>query len=715
MYKNLYFKLVFVSLVLLVGLFTALPLKKINMGLDLKGGMHLIYKVDTSGLSAKEKKGAAERAVEVIRNRIDELGVKEPVIQPQGTDRILIQLPGVVDREHALSIIGRTALLEFKLVEDNPDVIKKNRESVDSDHEWNTLEGKKILLKKKASLTGKSLSDAQVGFGNLGLSYVSIHFNSRDAKKFGEITEKNTGKRLAILLDGKVRLAPVIKEPIYSGEAQITGDFSPDEARDIALVLRSGALPCPLHVEEERTVGPLLGIDSIRRGVRATIFGLIAVSLFMAGYYLLAGIVCVLALGFNMVLILAGLNAFGATLTLPGIAGIILTLGMAVDANVLIYERIREELELKKPLSIALRLGYQKAFRTILDSNATTLIAAFFLLIFGTGPIKGFGVTLSLGILASMFTALVFTRVVFELLVSNGIIKSLPMFKFVRNPDFQFIKRIKICIVLSLTVIIAGAFYFVKGGQSNYGIDFAGGQVQEYKFHKEVKLDRLRGLLAKEGLEDFALYRYSSSNTVGIKSSADTYKKVKEVLDKDYKGEYDILRVDKVGPVVGRLLKKKALLAILFALLGILGYVTLRFHHFDFGSAAVIALFHDVFIAASFLLFFAYKFDLLIVTALLTIAGYSINDTIVVYDRIRELSTRFTKEPLPSIINRAINQTLSRTLITSLTTLLVVACLFYLGSQNLKGFSFALIVGFIAGTYSSVYIASPLVILFRKK
>jgi len=715
MYKNLYSKLVLVSLVLLVGLFTALPLKKINLGLDLKGGMHLIYKVDTSGLSAKEKKGAAERAVEVIRNRIDELGVKEPVIQPQGTDRILIQLPGVVDRERALDIIGKTALLEFKLVEDNPDVIKKNRESVDSDHEWNTLEGKKILLKKKASLTGKSLSDAQVGFGNLGLSYVSIHFNSRDAKKFGKITEGNVGKRLAILLDGKVRLAPVIKEPIYSGEAQITGDFSPDEARDIALVLRSGALPCPLHVEEERTVGPLLGLDSIRRGVRATIFGLITVSLFMAGYYLLAGIVCVLALGFNMVLILAGLNAFGATLTLPGIAGIILTLGMAVDANVLIYERIREESELKKPLSIALRLGYQKAFRTILDSNVTTLIAAFFLLIFGTGPIKGFGVTLSLGILASMFTALVFTRVVFELLVSNGVIKSLPMFKFVRNPNIQFVKRIKICIVLSLAVIIAGAFYLVKGGQSNYGIDFAGGQVQEYKFHKEVKLGRLRGLLAKEGLEDFALYRYSSSNTVGIKSSADTYKKVKEVLDKDYKGEYDILRVDKVGPVVGKLLKKKALLAILFALLGILGYVTLRFHHFDFGAAAVIALFHDVFIAASFLLFFAYKFDLLIVTALLTIAGYSINDTIVVYDRIRELSMKFTKESLPSIINRAINQTLSRTLITSLTTLLVVFCLFYLGSQNLKGFSFALIVGFIAGTYSSVYIASPLVILFRKK
>ncbi|HEC68747.1 MAG TPA: protein translocase subunit SecD, partial [Candidatus Omnitrophica bacterium] len=243
--------------------------EKINLGLDLKGGMHLIYRVDTANLSSQERKGASERAVEIIRNRIDELGVKEPIIQPQGQDKILIQLPGVVDRERALEIIGKTALLEFKLVEWEPELIEKNKESLDSEHEWAELEERKILLRKKAVLTGKDLKDAQIGFDSLGLSYVLVRFNSQGSKTFAELTQNNVGHRLAIILDGKVKSAPVIKEPILNGEAQITGDFTPTEAKDLALVLRSGALPCPLVLEEERTVGPLLGSDSIRRGINA--------------------------------------------------------------------------------------------------------------------------------------------------------------------------------------------------------------------------------------------------------------------------------------------------------------------------------------------------------------------------------------------------------------------------------------------------------------
>ncbi|RKY33762.1 MAG: protein translocase subunit SecD, partial [Candidatus Duberdicusella sinuisediminis] len=540
--------------------------EKINLGLDLKGGMHLIYRVDTANLSSQERKGASERAVEIIRNRIDELGVKEPIIQPQGQDKILIQLPGVVDRERALEIIGKTALLEFKLVEWEPELIEKNKESLDSEHEWAELEERKILLRKKAVLTGKDLKDAQIGFDSLGLSYVLVRFNSQGSKTFAELTQNNVGHRLAIILDGKVKSAPVIKEPILNGEAQITGDFTPTEAKDLALVLRSGALPCPLVLEEERTVGPLLGSDSIRRGINAAILGGLLIGIFMIIYYLLGGVVTVLALVFNLILILAGLSLLGSTLTLPGIAGIILTLGMAVDANVLIYERIREELKLKRPLSMAVRLGYQKAFRTILDSNVTTLIAALFLFIFGTGPIKGFGVTLSLGILASMFCALVFTRAIFDFLISKKIMKKFLMFQIIREPKINFVKAIKFCLILSLGVILLGVYTFVQKKGKVFGIDFTGGQIQEYKFKQKIDLEELRKTLAEEKIEDVVLYSFSSTNTLAIKSSQDTYSKVQRILKKHYDGDFELLRVERVGPVVGRLLRKKAILAIIFAI-----------------------------------------------------------------------------------------------------------------------------------------------------
>ena len=271
MYGKLGVKSALIGVIFVLSIILAFPLdQKISLGLDLKGGMHLVYKIDTQDLSDKEKGGISERAVEIIRNRIDELGVKEPVIQPQGNERILVQLPGVVDRDRALEIIGKTALLEFKLVEDNEDVIKRNKETLEPEYEWKTHEDKKLLLRKEAALTGKALEDAQIGFDSLGFNYVMIRLNSQGKDEFATLTRENVGKRLAIVLDDKVKSAPAIREEISRGEAQITGDFSPDEAKDLSLVLRSGALPCPLYVEEERTVGPLLGADSIKRGIQAT-------------------------------------------------------------------------------------------------------------------------------------------------------------------------------------------------------------------------------------------------------------------------------------------------------------------------------------------------------------------------------------------------------------------------------------------------------------
>lgn len=371
------------------------------------------------------KKITIEHSVETIRNRVDQFGVSEPEIIPEGENRIMVQLPGIKDPERAKNLIGKTALLEFKIVdEDN---------SLDEALRGNLPEGSIIaygaredktsgqrgqvpyLLKNKTLLTGASLETAKVQISDrFGEPHVSIKFNSQGATDFDRITNENVRKRLAIVLDGVVHSAPVIQERISGGQAQITGNFTMEEARDLAIVLRAGALPAPVNILEERTVGPSLGSDSIKQGIMATLIGFILVVIFMVIYYRLSGLVADSVLILNIIVILGILAAFKATLTLPGIAGIVLVIGMAVDANVLIFERIREELRLGKPPRAAVDAGYAKAFSTILDANVTTLIAALFLFAFGTGPVKGFALTLSIGIVVSMFTAVFVTRMIFD-------------------------------------------------------------------------------------------------------------------------------------------------------------------------------------------------------------------------------------------------------------------------------------------------------------
>jgi preprotein translocase subunit SecD len=372
------------------------------------------------------KRMAVDQAVETITNRIDQFGVTEPDIRPQGRDRILVQLPGIEDPKRAIDIIGRTALLEFKLVdEDNSleEALKGNIPPGDEIlYEVSGVPGsqKKIpfLLKKRAVITGEYLTDARVQIDTrYSEPYVSLTFDSRGARLFEQITGANIKKRLAIVLDDMVNSAPVIQDRIAGGRAQITGRFTMEEARDLAIVLRAGALPAPVKIIEERTVGPSLGKDSIEKGLKSMIIGGLIVILFMAFYYKFAGILADFALLLNIILISAGLAFFGATLTLPGIAGIILTIGMAVDANVLIFERIREELRVGKTPRASVDSGYSKALVTILDANITTLIAALVLFQFGTGPVKGFAVTLSIGIIASLFTAIVITRLIFDYLI----------------------------------------------------------------------------------------------------------------------------------------------------------------------------------------------------------------------------------------------------------------------------------------------------------
>jgi len=520
--KNFSWKLILVFAVIVAAIIYVLPTfkpdlwphKKINLGLDLQGGMHLALEVDTAkavegqleritqeirdelrkehlrdvaltrvsgtkisatiqdpqilekfntlliknfdflkrtsrtenGVSTvileitdaeaeNTKRLAVDQALETIRNRIDQFGVAEPDIRRQGDNRILIQLPGISDPERAKDLIGRTALLEFKLVDDTHDVneaIKGNMPAgsevlykVEENAQTGNVTKVPFLLKKRTLLTGANLTNARVDFDQFNVPFVSISFDKRGARDFERITAENVNKRLAIVLDNTVASAPVIQEKIAGGQARITGNFTLDEAKDLAIVLRAGALPAPVSILEERTVGPSLGADSIRKGLFSTLIGGILVVLFMIVYYKGSGIIADVALILNIPLIAGGLAAAGATLTLPGIAGIILTIGMAVDANVIIFERIREELVLGRTVRAAVDAGFNRATLTILDANVTTLIAAVVLFQFGTGPVKGFAVTLSLGVIASMFTALVLSRLIFDYILGSRKIKTL--------------------------------------------------------------------------------------------------------------------------------------------------------------------------------------------------------------------------------------------------------------------------------------------------
>lgn len=691
----------------------------INLGLDLQGGMHMVLEVDTSKLSANEAKDAPQRALEIIRNRIDQFGVMEPVIQLQGNNRLLVQLPGVTDRERAKEIIGRTAHLEFRLVGDDPDLLKKamGSEVVEGYEikEMKTRDGEteSLLIETDVMLTGDMLVDATTEFSQQGFGqpYVSLTLNDKGADIFADVTSANVGKRLAVVLDGEVYTAPVIRERIPSGRAQITGNFSLQEAKDIALILRAGALPAPVNIIEERSVGPALGKDSVEKGIQAIIIGGICVLAFMLIYYLFAGAVADIALVLNILIITGALAYFKGTLTLPGIAGLVLTIGMAVDANVLIFERIREESKLGKALRASIHAGYDKAFWTILDANVTTLITALILFQFGTGPVRGFATTLSIGIIASMFTALVMTRLILDIItISFPKMQKLPMLQFFSQPNIPFIKIRKLAYLVSIIVIAIGMTFFIQRGNRNYGIDFTGGTLQQFKFQEEVPVSEVRSVLANVGLGESAIQKFGEGKEIIVRSfSGKTDDIVSGLKEKFGADSFEVMRVETVGPAVGADLRRAAIKALIFAMIGICLYISFRFE-FRFAITAIIALIHDVLVSLGLIAFTGREISLPVIAALLTIVGYSINDTIVLFDRIREDRKFMRKASQEEIINTSINQTLSRTVLTSLTTLFVVVALFLFGGKVINDFAFVLLVGVVVGTYSSIFIASPLLI-----
>lgn len=397
------------------------PREKINLGLDLQGGMHLVLEADTRRLPPGESpRDAVNTALQIIRNRIDQFGVREPTIAREGEKRIVVDLPGIEDPQRAINIIGKTALLEFKLLDEEGNINQALQGNIPpGDELLYDPEGKPYLVKENTLLTGKVIKDARVEIDQWGQPYVALEFNNEGAEKFAEITGRHVGERLAIILDDIVQSAPVIRTRITGGKAVIEGNFTMEEANKLRIVLKSGALPIPFNIVQNTTIGPSLGKDSIQNGLIAGLIGLVAVLIFMGVYYKKAGLIANAALFLNLLFLMSALSALNATLTLPGIAGIILIIGMSIDANVIIFERIREELKRERAPRSAVDTGYDRALRTILDANITTLITALILFQFGSGPVRGFATTLSIGILASMFTAIVVTKTIFNLILEG--------------------------------------------------------------------------------------------------------------------------------------------------------------------------------------------------------------------------------------------------------------------------------------------------------
>jgi SecD/SecF fusion protein len=596
----------------------------------------------------------------------------------------------------------------------------------------------------RAPLEGNVITNATQSFDQRSRPAVSMEMNSEGARAWRRLTADNIGKRIAVVLDNYVLTAPTVQSEITGGRSEITGNFTIEEARDLANLLKAGSLPAPTRIVEEAIIGPTLGREAQVQGVVSILAGLVLVVVFMIAYYSRGGLIATLALIFNIFFILGILAQLNAALTLPGIAGIVLTIGMSIDANVLIFERIREELRNGMTLKQAIALGYDKAYSAIIDSNVTTFLTGIILYVLGQGPVRGFAITLMIGIACSFFSAVFITRVVVEWMAKKGdekkITFSFPFTKdLLNNLNFDFLSKRKMGYAISTAFISLGMVALVAQGGLNFGVDFTGGRSYIVSFSAPVVASDMRVALT-DNFENAGteVKTYDADNVLKITTS---YLVNDESIEADERVEqalitgitehtgmsfvqneamigdnhFTISGSSKVGATIANDIQTASLQAIIFSLIVIFLYILIRFRKWQYGLGAISALFHDTLaviaafaIAALFGL--AYEVDQVFIAAMLTVIGYSINDTVIVFDRIREDLYLRPNSNIVSTFNLAINNTLSRTIITSFTTLIVVLILFIFGGEVLRGFSFALLVGILIGTYSSIYIASPIVI-----
>ena len=808
------------------------PDKRIPLGLDIKGGISFTVAVDPDkvwksmrddpvnkeiaddklkGQVPAAVRSAREEAVEVIRNRVDRLGVAEPAIYPEKDNRIVVQIPGMgeKDKDRAVRMIKSAAVLEFSLVHPDNDKLvgrmfekglapegfimpsenarnpyflrdpKVPDEAMDAGF-WARLErfnvpdkAHRLLLERdvdesgrikylpffvriKPEMKGDHITASRVDYDQLNRPHVALSFDGQGAKAFARITSELApggmrnpnpeGRRLlAIILDGRLYSAPFIKTAIYGGNAVIEGDFNYEDARELSIVLRSGALKVPLDLIETRTVDPSLGRHAVQSGVTAAIWGSIVVFAFMLFYYRVCGVVANIGLLFNLVLLPIGLmltagflglfTGGGAVsgkfslpvMTLPGIAGIALTLGMAVDANVLIYERIREELKLGKRLATAVAAGYDRAFITILDSNLTTIIAAFILFFFGSGPIRGFGITLAAGIIVSMYSALVVTRMVFNVITSRSNLKTFNMLSFFRAYSVDFLGKRNLAIALSAAVIILSWGVMIWRGfnppGSIFSVDFLGGTSLTFEYAQKQDNAAVEDALTRAGVKS-PVVQYQKEVAAGSQSEymqvrvpvgqGDLARSaIEAAFGEETEAKFRVVGEDTVGPQIGSEVLLGAIKALLIAFVCMVIYVSWRFR-FAFAIGGIAALVHDILVSLGVYCALGMQINGTTIAALLTIIGYSINDTIVIFDRIRENQKLARGRGFAEICNMSINQTMGRTILTSLSTMMVVLMLLIFGGGAIFDLALILFIGMVAGVYSTVFIATPVMMMLHR-
>ncbi|HTV67012.1 MAG TPA: protein translocase subunit SecDF [Rhizobiaceae bacterium] len=666
---------------------------------------------------------ALTQSIEVVSRRVNELGTTEPIIQRQGDDRILVQVPGLQDPQRLKDILGQTAKLTFQMVDQTMPVEEaiQGRPPAGSTVLYSTDDPPiPYLIENRVIVSGENLVDAQASFDQrTNEPVVSFRFDAKGASRFGQATQQNVGKLFAIILDNQVISAPRINEPILGGSGQISGNFTVDSANDLAVLLRAGALPADLTIVEERTVGPSLGADSIAAGEIASIIAIVLTFAFMFVAYGSLGLLANIALAANVTLIIAILSVLGATLTMPGIAGIVLTIGMAVDSNVIIYERVKEERRTGRSLVQSLDSGFQRALATVVDANVTTFIAAVILFYLGSGPVRGFAVTLAIGIVTTVFTAFTLTRWLIAIWLRRMRPTEIPngLIRFPAETKIRFMNLRKYAFTFSAALSILTVVLFMTK-EMNYGVDFRGGSIIEIQA-KDGSADAgdVRARLGELNLGDVQVQEYGNPADLlirveGQEGGDNAEQSAVEKVRAELQDDYDLRRVEVVGPTVSSELAWAGTMGVLASLVAMLIYIWIRFE-WQFGLGAVISTVHDVIAMVFIFVVTGIEFNLTSIAAILTIVGYSINDTVVVYDRVRENLRKYKKMPIEQLLDLSMNQTLSRTILTGTTTLMALLALYFFGGEVISSFTFAMLFGILFGTYSSVFVAGPLLILFK--
>ncbi len=730
---------VLLRLLLVIGVLAGAAAIAVNeepeLGLDLRGGAQFIFQVNSTEDTEATPENV-DRTLEVLRGRVDALGVAESTLVRQGDDRILVELPGITDEEEAAAAeerIGQTAQLSVHPVIST--VANEKAKPSKPDNLVLPTDQGDVIEMGPAALQGDEITGAEAAQPQNSTGWVvNVDFSSAGSDAFGTLSAdaacaQGAKNRIAIVLDDRVISSPGVNVPCggsITGSTEISGDFTTSEAQELAALIEGGALPLPLELISDRLVGPTLGEQAIDDSFEAGLIGLILTGLFITLVYRFVGFLATIALASYALIAYAMLLALGATLTLPGLAGFVLAIGLAIDANVLVFERAREEYDdaPKAGVRRALAIGFNKAWSAIIDSNVTTLLAAGLLFILASGPVQGFGVTLSIGVIASMISALVIARMLTEVGVSIPWVAKHPRFTGLgyvgrvrswldsKNPDLMGRRRTWLGVSLAaMALAVAG---IVTQGL-NLGIEFTGGRSLDYSTSQEVSVDEAREAIAAAGFPEAIVQGADTADftvRTGVLSDQDE-DRIEQALS-EIGGEVTKEDDQQIGPSLGEELRDKALLAFGIALLAQMLYLAVRFK-WTFGAAAVIAMFHDVLLVLGLFAWLGKPIDGVFLAAALTIVGLSVNDTVVVFDRIRERWRASRDRSFPEVANRACLETVPRTVNTGLGAMFILAALAFLGGDSLQDFAIALLVGLVVGTYSSVFMATPLLTYFQER